>query len=152
MNEPGNAHATDIGILNSLIGATADSAEAYRAAAERLDDTALRSAFQRRAAERKIVAANLQEQLVALGDSPEGADAAQAKAHAVFNDLPGAAQAGWISLLHEVRRGEARIRALYQAALDNSELSSLSLTVVRNASHSIQSGADDIGELAGGQD
>ncbi|GLQ51954.1 hypothetical protein ACFFJT_14255 [Dyella flava] len=40
-----NIHDSDIGILNTLISATADSAEAYRAAADGADGHALRTGF-----------------------------------------------------------------------------------------------------------
>jgi uncharacterized protein (TIGR02284 family) len=143
-------HDSDIGILNTLISATADSAEAYRAAAERLDDQALRTAFQRRAAERKIIAANLEEQVESLGASPESGTLARGATHAVFNDLPGAAQTGGIDLINEVRRGEDRIRKLYQQALDDTALSALSLTAVRNALHSVTVGTDETGKVEPG--
>jgi uncharacterized protein (TIGR02284 family) len=136
----------DIGILNTLIDATTDSADSYREAADCLKDDDLRTVFQRRATERKIIAANLLQQLEALGGHP--ADSAiPASAHRVFNDLPGAARTDRPAVIDEVKRGEHRIEAIYRDAVDNSALSERSLTVVRNAFHSVRAGIDDTSKV-----
>lgn len=134
----------DIGILNALVSATADSAEAYREAAAHLKDEDLRTVFLRRATERNIITTHLLEQLGALGGSPE-AGTATASAHRVFNDLPAAARGDRSALVNEVKRGEKQIRALYQEAVDNGALSALSLPAVRSAFHSVLAGIDDTG-------
>ena len=138
----------DIRTLNSLIATTLDSVEGYREAAEDIDNSRFGSMFTARAQERRTVVSDLQAQVRSLGGNPEDDGTVLAGAHRVFLDLK-AKVTGQDdkAVINEVERGEDHIKAKFEDALADSDLSPATLAVIRQASQSVRQGHDQMSAL-----
>ena len=114
----------DIKILNSLIETTLDSAEGYRQAATSAADAHHKELFQEWANDRRRVATELQSQARVLGGAAADVDGWVLPAgDRMVSRLRDSVTRGDDSVVHEVERGEDFIRAMYEEALDDEELS-----------------------------
>jgi uncharacterized protein (TIGR02284 family) len=138
----------DISVLNSLIATTLDSVEGYREAADEIESSRFGQIFTARAQERRDVVTSLQEQVRTLGGNPEDDGTVLAGAHRVFLDLK-AKVTGQDdkAIINEVERGEDHIKAKFESALADNDLSPASLAVVRQASQSVRQGHDQMSAL-----
>jgi uncharacterized protein (TIGR02284 family) len=123
----------DIGILNSLIGATLASARHYRKLAGDIGNPRTRALLERLSTQRKQVAQTLQDHVAAVSGDPSVDAIPPARASRVFGDLRHAMSYGYSALIDEVERGEDHIKAKFECALENGKLSGLSRAVVQNA-------------------
>jgi uncharacterized protein (TIGR02284 family) len=137
----------DVKILNGLIETTIDSADGYEEAAKDAENTRYMAAFQSRGSERHQVASKLQQQVVALGGKPEDKGTVLASAHRVFVNLRHTISKGDIAIVDEVERGEDHIKAKFEDALKDNEVSVSTKQVVTDAYASVRQGHDQMRDL-----
>lgn len=135
----------DINTLNSLIETTLDSADGYSEAAQ--DSSRYASIFRSRASERRAAATRLQQEVLALGGTPEEDGTVLAKAHRVFVNLRDTISSGDTAVVDEVERGEDYIKTKFEAALDDAELSVPTRAVIQEVYGSVRSGHDQMRDL-----
>lgn len=137
----------DIKVLNSLIETTLDSADGYRQAADKAANSQYKILFQQWSVERRRVATDLQSQVRTLGGNPEDDGSILAAAHRTFLKLRDSVTGDDQSVVNEVERGEDFIKAKYEAALKDDELSTTARDVVTRAYTSVRSGHDQARDL-----
>lgn len=137
----------DIKILNTLIETTLDSADGYREAAEKSADSSHKSLFQRWASDRRQVVSDLQGQVRSLGGQPEDDGSILAAGHRVFLKLKDSVTKNDDSVIDEVERGEDFIKARYENALEDDELSASVRDAVVRAYSSVKTGHDQARDL-----
>ena len=138
----------DIDILNSLITTTIDSAHGFEHSAEHADAGRFRELFGEFAEERREVVARLQEQVRALGGTPNDDGSLNGDLHRRWIDLRDAiAGGGDKEVIEEVERGEDYLKSKYDAALADGELSRTALEAIRAAYQSVRAGHDRASQL-----
>jgi len=114
----------DVSTLNSLISTTLDSVKGYREAAEASDNTRHQSFFRECAEERSRIAAELQDQVRKLGGEPETESSVAGAIHRSWLDLKSAiAGRDQQAIINEVERGEDYIKAKFEKALEDEDIS-----------------------------
>ena len=138
----------DIKVLNSLIETTIDSAEGYGEAAKDADNTRYSAAFQSRAAERRQVVSRLKAQVVSLGGKPEEDGTLLASVHRKFVGLKSKMSSkDDVGIVDEVERGEDHIKAKYEDALKDTEISPATRALVQESYTSVKTGHDQMRDL-----
>jgi uncharacterized protein (TIGR02284 family) len=145
MATPNTQH--DIKVLNSLIETTLDSADGYGQAAERASNTSYKNLFQEWSTERQRVASDLQGQVRTLGGTPDDDGSALAAGHRMFLKLKDSVTKDDESVINEVERGEDFIKAKFEQAIEDQELSASVRDIVVRAYSSIKSGHDQASSL-----
>lgn len=137
----------DIKVLNSLIETTLDSADGYGQAAERASNTSYKNLFQQWSTERRQVVNDLQGQVRVLGGTPDTDGSTLAAGHRMFLKLRDSVTKNDESVIDEVERGEDFIKAKYETALEDEELSAQVRDALVRAYGSIKSGHDQARNL-----
>ncbi len=133
----------DVLTLNSLIKTTIDSAKGYEDAAEDCESDNLTSVFGEFAAERREVVANLQAEVNRLGGNPEDDSSMLAAAHRSFMNLKQSLMTrDDKAIVEEVERGEDHLKAKYDDALRDQNLSPETRSAIEDAYVSVQKGHD----------
>jgi len=141
-----NSH--DIKVLNTLIATTLDSVKGYREAAENSEDTTHAQFFGEMAEERSRVAADLQQRVRALGGDPETDSSTAGAVHRGWVDLKAAITGrDEKAIVNEVERGEDYIKAKFEAALEDDELSASSRGILEQSFASIRKGHDRASQM-----
>lgn len=142
-----NATDHDVKVLNDLIETTIDSAEGYGEAAKDAESTRFAGTFASRAQERAQVTTQLQQQVRTLGGKPEDDGTVLAKAHRMFVGLRKSMSSGDTAVVDEVERGEDHIKAKFEDALKDDELSPPTRSVIMQAYVSVKTGHDQMRDL-----
>jgi uncharacterized protein (TIGR02284 family) len=142
-----NSYAHDIKVLNQLIMTTLDSVDGYSEAAKDADNPTFRNLFSQWASERRQVAHELQEQVRVLGGKPEDDGSMLASAHRVFLNVRDSLSKGDKGVVEEVERGEDYLKAKYEDALDDDDLSQSIRPIVNRAYESVIHGHDQASDL-----
>lgn len=137
----------DIKILNSLIETTLDSADGYNQAANSAADTRYKQLFEEWANDRRHVVEELQSQVRVLGGRPDDDGSVLAAGHRMFLKLRDSVTQGDESVVDEVERGEDFIKAKYEEALEDEELSAEVRNAVVRAYGSVKTGHDRARDL-----
>ena len=138
----------DIRTLNGLIATTIDSVDGYRTSAQDVDNPRFAEMFTARAAERSSVVEQLRAEVKRLGGNPEDDGTALAAGHRAFVNLKSAvAGRDDKAIVNEVERGEDHIKAKYEAALKDDDLSPQCRSLVEMAFGSVKSGHDQMRDL-----
>ncbi|HEV2675012.1 MAG TPA: PA2169 family four-helix-bundle protein [Aliidongia sp.] len=137
----------DITILNGLIETTLDSAHGYDEAAKDARNPQFKTLFGKRAIERKQVTAELQGEVRRLGVTPEQDGTILGKAHRVFLNLKTAVGGSDQGVVNEVEAGEDHIKAKYEKALADTDLSAPVRDLILRAYRSVKSGHDEMRAL-----
>lgn len=137
----------DIDVLNTLIETTLDSADGYSQAAENAKQSGYKDVFIRWAGDRRQVVTQLQGQVRRLGGTPEDDGSILAAGHRMFLKLRDSVTGNDQSVIDEVERGEDFIKAKYEAALKDEELSSEVRNAVVQAYASVKTGHDQARDL-----
>ena len=141
----------DITVLNTLITTTIDSANGFERSAEDADAGQFVDMFREFAQERRQVIGRLQERVRQLGGTPNDDGSLKADLHRRWVDLRNAISSGGDqAIIEEVERGEDYLKAKYDSALENSELSAETLGVIREAYQSVRAGHDRASALKHG--
>lgn len=132
----------DISVLNGLIETTLDSVKGFSDASE--DSTgSFTQLFGEMAQERSQVAAKLQSLVAGLGGNPEDHSSLGAAAHRGFMNLKEAVMGSSDrAVIEEVERGEDYLKAKYDAALEDGDLSPEVRTAITEAYQSVRKGHD----------
>ncbi len=139
---------TDISVLNGLIKTTLDSMKGYEDAAKDAESTQYATMFADFARDRAQVATQLQNQVRTLGGDPEMDSSMLAAAHRTFMDLKQALTGkDDKAIILEVERGEDHIKAKYEDAIKDSDLSPATLAVVEKGYASVREGHDKMSAL-----
>jgi uncharacterized protein (TIGR02284 family) len=135
-------HSHDIGVLNTLIATTLDSVKGYSKAAE--DSQGLHTGlFREMAQERSRIASDLQETVRTLGGDPEDDSSTMGAIHRGFINIKEAFTGNdEAAIVNEVERGEDYLKAKYEAALKDTDMSQPTRTAVEQAFVSVRKGHD----------
>lgn len=138
----------DISTLNSLIATTLDSVDGYSEAAKDSENSRFTSLFTSRAAERRQVVTRLQQEVRTLGGNPEDDGTILAGAHRVFLNLK-ATLTGQDdkAIINEVEAGEDHIKAKFEDAIADRNLTLAVRTVIEQAYVSVKEGHDQMRDL-----
>lgn len=138
----------DIRTLNSLIATTIDSVNGYNESAKEAENPRFAQMFTSRANERQEVARMLQAEVTRLGGNPEDDGTVLAGAHRVFLDLKAAVTGrDDKAIINEVERGEDHIKAKFEDALQDNDLSPNVKDAVNQAWTSVKTGHDQMRDL-----
>jgi len=138
----------DISVLNGLIATTLDSVHGYTDAAKDTENSRYGQMFTARATERSQVVSALQGDVARLGGNPEDDGTLLAGAHRAFLGLK-AAVTGQDdkAIVNEVERGEDHIKAKFESAMEDNDLSPETMAAVQEAYRSVRAGHDEMRDL-----
>lgn len=138
----------DIKTLNSLIETTLDSADGYAEAAKDAKSASLISLFNARSTERRAAVSKLQECVRSLGGKPEDDGTILASAHRAFVNLrTSLTSKDNTAVVDEVERGEDHIKAKFENALKDTDVSSTTMSVISDVYASVRSGHDQMRDI-----
>lgn len=141
----------DISVLNGLTTTTLDSMKGYEDAAKDTESTRFASMFADFARDRGQAARALQAEVTRLGGTPETSSSFLAAAHRTFLDLKQAFTSNDDkAIINEVERGEDHIKAKFEDALQDGDLATESIAVIRQAFTSVRQGHDQMRALKHG--
>lgn len=141
----------DVTVLNSLITTTIDSANGFERSAEDAEVPQFVEMFREFGQQRRQVVGRLQERVRTLGGTPNDDGSLKADLHRRWVDLRDAiGRGGDKEIIEEVERGEDYLKAKYDSALKDSELTAETLTVIREAYQSVRAGHDRASALKHG--
>src|SRR4051812_29531384 len=144
-------HKDEIATLNTLIATTIDSITGYEDSAANIDNERFRETFRQRANERQRIVEDLRAQVRRLGGEPEDSGSFLGKAHQRFEDLKAAITGrDEKAIINEVERGEDYLKAKFEAALNEGNLSGETREAVQTAYQSVPEGHDQISHLKHG--
>jgi uncharacterized protein (TIGR02284 family) len=146
MKMPETSH--DISTLNSLIATTIDSVDGYTEAAKDSETGRFGSLFTSRASERREVASRLQQEVVRLGGNAQDDGTVLAGAHRMFLNLK-ASMTGHDdkAIVNEVEAGEDHIKAKFEDALEDRELSPGVRQLIETCYASVKAGHDEMRDI-----
>lgn len=141
----------DIRTLNGLIATTIDSVDGYTAAADEAESGRYADLFRARAAERRAVSETLRAEVTRLGGAPEDDGTILAGAHRAFLNLKAAVTGrDDKAVVNEVERGEDHIKAKFESALADTDLSVPVRAAIQSAYRSVREGHDQMRDLKHG--
>lgn len=143
---PDSTH--DTATLNDLIAITFDSVDGYAEAAKNSESNAHIAMFNARTVERRAVIATLRSEVTRLGGKPEEDGTMMGSAHRVFLNLKAAVTGrddG--AIIAEVEQGEDHIKAKFEHAMADTELSPAVIHMIRDCYTSIKQGHDQMRDL-----
>ena len=137
------ANEHDINVLNTLITTTIDSANGFERSAEDADVPQFVDMFREFAQESGQVIARLQERVRTLGGTPNDDGSLKADLHRRWVDLRDAISGGGDKeIVEEVERGEDYLKAKYDTALSDTDLSPDTRASIEEAYRSVRAGHD----------
>ena len=143
-----NDAAGDTVVLNTLIGTLLDSIDGYEKSAADIDNQQLAGQFTARATERQGAVRTLQGAVAELGGNPEDDGTLLGAAHRAFVSLREAVSArDDTAIVAEIERGEDYLKAKFETACENTDLSVTARTAVASAYASVKSGHDAMSQL-----
>ncbi|MBC7577134.1 MAG: PA2169 family four-helix-bundle protein [Tardiphaga sp.] len=137
----------DIDVLNNLIETVIDSADGYQQAIKETEASRFSDIFARRGAERQLLTEQMQAQVRALGGSPEDDGTLLASAHRMFLNLRHAVAGGDQAVIDEVESGEDHIKAKFEDAMQDIELTAPTRTLIEDGYKVVKDGHDEIRDL-----
>lgn len=141
----------DASAVNGLIRTTLDSVNGYRSAAGDVQSDRFRDIFSQRADEREELVLELQAHVRSLGGEPETDGTSLAGAHRWFMGIKDALVGGDDkAIIDEVERGEDHIKATYDDALADQDLSPDTRIIVEECYASVKIGHDQMRDLKHG--
>ena len=138
----------DVTVLNSLIASVLDSIDGYQKAAEDAAANRFTEMFNARARERQSVVADLQAAVASAGGQPEDVGTLLAGAHRAFMGLKDAVTGrDDAAIIAEVERGEDHLKAKFEDALGETDLSTTARAAIESAWSSVRAGHDEARDL-----
>ena len=145
--------STEITTLNTLIATTIDSVTGYEESAQNIDNERFREIFRQRADERQKVVEELRGEVRRLGGEPEDSGSFLGKAHQRFEDLKAAITGrDEKAIINEVERGEDYLKAKFETALNDGNLSGETRAAVERCYQSVRAGHDQMSQLKHGME
>lgn len=137
-----------IGILEELVETCRDGQNGYRDAAEHVTDSNLRHFFNQQSLERSGFAAELEEELIKLGEKdPDRTGSAGAAIHRAWIDVKSTLGGGDHTILASVESGEDKAKNSYAKAAQSQDLPEYLSAIVRRQYASIQAAHDHVRSL-----
>lgn len=141
-------HSKDVHVLNTLIATLLDSVDGYQKSAGDTHNSALAEKFSSRARERTAVVGKLQAAVASAGGNPEDDGTLLAGAHRAFQSLKEAIMSrDDKAIVSEIERGEDYLKAKFETALAEGELSPAARSAVEEAWQSVRAGHDEMSTL-----
>jgi uncharacterized protein (TIGR02284 family) len=138
----------DIDVLNGLIEMTLDSAHGYDEATKDVKNPRFKTLFGARAIERKQVTAELQTEVRRLlGGKPETTGTTMGKVHRTFLNIKSSLFGDDQTVVNEVEAGEDRIKAKYEKAFNDNDISAPVRDLISRAYVSVREGHDQMRDL-----
>jgi uncharacterized protein (TIGR02284 family) len=138
----------DVSMLNGLIETTLDSMKGYEDAAKDAESTQYATMFADFARDRAKIATDLQNHVRSLGGEPELDSSMLAAAHRTFMDLKQAITGkDDKAIIQEVERGEDHIKAKFEDAMKDGDLTAATQAVITEAFASVREGHDKMSAL-----
>lgn len=142
-NRSANKH--DIHVLNTLLSATADSAD--RLARVTSDSEGHRDLFSSLADERREMVRTLETAIISLGGHPDAGGSILAKAQRAVMDARHALLGDEAGLAHAADDGEAALDRNYEAALADPKLAATTREVIRRLHATLHVERKEVHEL-----
>lgn len=138
----------DVSVLNTLIATLLDSVDGYQKSAGDVDNQALADKFNARARERQGSIAGLQAAVAAAGGQPEDDGTLLGSVHRAFQSIREAvASRDDKAIVAEVERGEDYLKAKFETALAEVDLSPAARAAAEEAWQSVRAGHDEMSAL-----
>jgi uncharacterized protein (TIGR02284 family) len=138
----------DISVLNDLIEVTLDSAHGYTDAVQDTKNSQFKTLFGKRGMERKQVAAELQTEVRRLlGGEPAKEGTTLGKLHRTVMNLKASLTGSDTGIVNSVESGEDHIKAEYEKALADTELSRPVHALIQTAYSSVLAGHNEMRTL-----
>lgn len=133
--------------LNSLLAAVVDSVDGFDKANELVDTASFKPIFAEVIAERRKIAGEIETHIRQVGGTPDDEGTMLASAHRVLMKLRDMVSGGDIAVVDEAERGEDYIKAKFEKAAKDTELSPDVGAFVASASARVRAGHDLIRDL-----
>lgn len=141
-------HSRDISVLNTLIATLLDSVDGYQKSAGDIDNQALADKFNARARERQSAVTKLQAAVAAAGGNPEDDGTLLGGVHRAFQSLKESVMSrDDKAIVAEIERGEDYLKAKFETALAEADLSPTARAAADEAWHSVRAGHDEMSAL-----
>lgn len=138
---------SDIDTLNSLLATVVDSVDGLTQAADGVDSPRIKSVFAETVAERRAVIGELEQEIRALGGTPEEEGTILASMHRVLIRSREALSNGDVAVVDEAERGEDYIKNKFRKAADDDSLSSGVRQAVSRIATRVIAGHDRVSAL-----
>ena len=142
-----NPNDHDIRVLNGLIETTLDSADGFGEAARDADHTGHRALFEQRSFERRRLADALNQDVMAMGGRGPGEGSILHKAQRAFTDIKHALITDEAAAVGAAEANEDRLKARFEKALDDSDISATTRETIRRAYLEVAQGHGEISAL-----
>lgn len=138
----------DISTLNDLIATTYDSINGYNEAAKNSDNQRFIAMFTARSVEREAAIRALRAEVVRLGGKPDDNGTVLGGAHRIFMNLTSVVTGrDEAAIIAEVEQGEDHIKAKFEDAIADSDLSPEVMHTIRECFVSVKQGHDEMRDL-----
>ena len=137
----------DIRVLNGLIEGLIDSADGYAEAAAETGDQGYKVWFRARADERRRLADDFKTAVRERGGDPEEDGSILAKAQRAFMDVKSALLGDSASVIGSVEGGEDHLKARFERAMADEDLSATTRETIRRAYAVVKEGHDQMSAL-----
>lgn len=144
-NRSANKH--DIHVLNTLLSATADSADRLARVTSDSDSEGHRDLFSSLAEERREMVQTLETAIISLGGHPDAGGSILAKAQRAVMDARHALLGDEAGLAHAADDGEAALDRKYEAALADPKLAATTREVIRRLHAVLHVEREDVHDL-----
>ena len=137
----------DTTTLNSLLGTVVDSIDGFEQAIKSVETSAYKSIFEEVIQDRRGLKGDIESQIRHIGGTPDDEGSMLASAHRVLMKLRDAVSKGDIAVVDEAERGEDHIKAKFEKAKEDGELSPTVQQFVATAAARVKAGHDKIRDL-----
>ena len=138
----------DISTLNDLIATTYDSINGYTEAAKNSDNQRFAALFTARSVEREAAIRTLRSEVIRLGGTPDDNGTVMGGAHRMFMNLKSVVNGrDETAIIAEVEQGEDHIKAKFEDAIADTELSPQVMHTIRECYVSVKQGHDEMRDL-----
>ena len=138
----------DISTLNDLIATTYDSINGYTEAARNSDNQRFVAMFTARSVEREATVRTLRADVIRLGGKPDENGTVMGGAHRMFMNLKSVVTGqDEAAIIAEVEQGEDHIRAKFEDAIADADLSPQVMHTIRECFVSVKQGHDEMRDL-----
>jgi uncharacterized protein (TIGR02284 family) len=140
-----------VGTLETLTTTLIDSVNGYRDAAQNAEGTKFQELFRRNADERSRIVEELRSEIRRLGGNAPDDGSFLGATHQRFLDLKAAVTGrDDTAIINEVERGEDYLKEKFEAALNATDTSPETRSIIERAYQSVRQGHDQISSLKHG--
>ena len=141
------AQTHDTKSLNSLLSTVTDSIDGFEQANKLVDTASFKPIFAEVISERREIAREIEAQIREAGGTPDDEGTMLASAHRVLMKLRDAVSKGDIAVVDEAERGEDHIKAKFEKAAKDEELSPTVGHFIGSVATRVKEGHDLIRDL-----